>query len=372
MKLNHCLSLRVCVFGLMLLTMAAASRSARAAEKSFIGGFDTVTHISTTVPSNGDENPYGVARVPRSKGNLVEGRFLISNFNNGANLQGTGTTIVQIAPNGAFSLFAEIDAKKVACPGGIGLTTALVALRSGLVVVGSLPTSNGMSPTAREGCLIVLDSWGKVIKTFSGHHINGPWDMTAVDDGSLAALFVTNVLNGTVAAKGDVVHGGTVVRLLLAIPEDGAPRLLDSTVIASGFPERTDPSALVIGPTGVAFDASTGILYVADTLKNRIAAIPAALSRWESAGTGRTVSAGGPLNAPLGLVLAPDHHILTANGNDGKIVETNPNSGKEVAVKLVDNTGGPPPGAGALFGLIAVWDGVYFVDDASNAFDLLH
>jgi DNA-binding beta-propeller fold protein YncE len=372
MQLNHPLFLRVRVFGLIVLTMAAASGSARAANKSFIGGFDTVTTISTTVPPNGDINPYGVARVPRTKGNLIEGRFLISNFNDGGNAQGTGTTIVQIAPNGAFSLFAQIDAKKVACPGGIGLTTALVALRSGFVVVGSLPTTNGMSATAREGCLIVLNSWGNVVKTFSGHHINGPWDMTAVDDGSLAALFVTNVLNGTVAAKGKVVHRGTVVRLLLAIPENGAPELLDSTVIASGFPERTDPDALVLGPTGVAFDANTGILYVADTLKNRIAAIPAALSRWDSAGTGRTVSWGGALNAPLGLVLAPDQHILTVNGNDGKIVETNPFSGREVAVKLIDNTGGPPPGAGALFGLIAVWDGVYFVDDASNTFDLLH
>ena len=39
---------------------------------------------------------------------------------------------------------------------------------------------------------------------------------------------------------------------------------------------------------------------------------------------------------------------------------------------LVNNTGGPPPGAGALFGLISVDDGVYFVDDASNTFNLLH
>jgi DNA-binding beta-propeller fold protein YncE len=372
MELNHRLSLRVRGFGLMLLIMAAANGSARAADSSFIGAFDTVTTVSTTIPSNGDVNPYGVAQVPRTKGNLVEGRFLISNFNNGANQQGTGTTIVQIAANGNFSLFAQIDAKKVQCPGGIGLTTALVALRNGLVVVGSLPTTNGSAATAREGCLIVLDSWGNVIRTFSGHHINGPWDMTAVESGRFAALFVTNVLNGTVAANGKVVWGGTVVRLLLATPEEGPPELLDSTVVASGFPERTDPSALVIGPTGVAFDGNTGILYVADTLRNRIAAIPGALSRMGTAGTGHTVSSGGALNAPLGLALAPDRHILTANGDDGRIVETNPITGKQVAIKLVDDTPGPPPGAGALFGLIAVWDGVYFVDDDSNTFNFLH
>ena len=47
-----------------------------------------------------------------------------------------------------------------------------------------------------------------MVETFSGHHINGPWDMTAVDGGPLAALFVTNVLNGTVAANGSVVNRG--------------------------------------------------------------------------------------------------------------------------------------------------------------------
>ena len=260
----------------------------------------------------------------------------------------------------------------MSCPGGIGLTTALVALRSGLVVVGSLPTMGGDPTTSKAGCLIVLDSHGKVIKTIAGHHINGPWDMTAVDGGKLVALFVTNVLNGTVAAAGSVVNRGTVVRLLLDIDEDEAPELLDSTVIASGFPERTDPNALVIGPTGVAFDDLTGTLYVADSLNNRIAAIPGALFLSKSAGPGYTLSKGGAFNDPLGLTITRDHHLIAANGNDGKLVEVNAFSGKQVAVKLVDDTGGPPPGAGALFGLIAVRDGVYFVDDASNTFNLLH
>jgi hypothetical protein len=369
MQQNPSLYLRAGALTLLIFITATA---ARAANKSFIGNLNTVDTVSTTVPSNGDVNPYGVARVPTTTGSLVAGRFLISNFNNSDNFQGTGTTIVQIAADGTFSLFSQIDPTKVSCPGGIGLTTALVALRSGFVIVGSLPTSNEGTVFTGAGCLIVLNSKGKVVETFSGHNINGPWDMTAVDGGFLAALFVTNVLNGTVAAGGSVVNEGTVVRLLLAIPGDHPPVLVDSTVVASGFPERTDPAALVIGPTGVAFDGDSGILYVADSLDNHIAAIPGALFRWHSAGTGFTVTQGGALNDPLGLALAPDHHILTANGDDGNIVETNPFTGKQVAVKLVDNTGGPPPGAGALFGLIAAPNGVYFVDDASNTFNLLH
>jgi DNA-binding beta-propeller fold protein YncE len=378
MERNQALSVRVRVLGLVVLAMAAANVFAHAADTSpaghhsLIGPLNTVTLLNFTIPSNGDVNPYGVALVPETKGNLVEGRFLISNFNNSQNQQGTGTTIVQIAPDGTFSLFAQIDPNKVSCPGGIGLTTALVVLHSGFVVVGSLPTVAGDVTTAEAGCLIVLNSTGKVVETFSGHHINGPWDMTVVDGGPLAALFVTNVLNGTVAANGSVVNRGTVLRLLLSVFDDGPPQLLDSTVIASGFPERTDPAALVIGPTGVAFDSETGTLYVADSLDNRIAAIPDALFRILPAGSGSTVSQGGALNDPLGLALAPNHHLVTANGNDGNLVEINPHSGKQVAVKLVDNTGGPPPGAGALFGLFVTADGVYFVDDASNTFNLLH
>src|ERR1039458_4922370 len=103
----------------------------------------TITKIASTIPSNGDLNPYGVARVPTTTGSLTKGNILVSNFNNSANLQGTGTTIVQISPSGSVSLFAQIGADKLPgpCPGGVGLTTALSVLRSGWVIVGSLPTT---------------------------------------------------------------------------------------------------------------------------------------------------------------------------------------------------------------------------------------
>jgi DNA-binding beta-propeller fold protein YncE len=351
---------------------AAAGIPAYATTPATIAQLHHIATISTTVPANGDVNPYGVAQVPLTRGRLVAGQFLISNFNNASNAQGTGTTIVEIAPDGALSQFAEINPAKVSCPGGIGLTTALVALRSGYVFVGSLPTVGGASSTAEAGCLIVLDSWGNVVETFSGHGINGPWDMTALDLDGVAVLFVTNVLDGTVAAAGDVVNRGTVLRMLLDFPEGHAPRLLDSAVIAFGYPQRTDPNALVIGATGVAFNADSGVLYVADTLNNRIAAIGDALFRFLPAGIGATVSQGGSLNAPLGLALTPDNRLIAANGDDGNLVEIDPFTGRQIATNLVDSSGGPPPGAGVLFGLLAVPGGVYFVDDATNTFNLLH
>jgi hypothetical protein len=357
----------------LVALIAAAAVTARASELN-IGSLSTVTPLTTTVPANGDVNPYGVALVPKTQGSLVGGDFLISNFNNNQNLQGTGTTIVQIAPDGSsMSLFAQIDPTKVNCPGGIGLTTALVALRSGYVIVGSLPTTDGTSATAAAGCLIVLNQWGKVVETFSGHNINGPWDMTAVDADFVAALFVTNVLNGTVAAGGDVVNRGTVVRLLLFIPPDGPPQIFDDTVIAKGFPERTDPVALVVGPTGAAFDDNSGTLYVADSVNNRIAAVPDALFRFFPSDGGFTVTANGDLSTPLGLSLTPDgRRLIAANGGNGYLVEIDTATGKQLSENLVDSTPPAPLGAGALFGLYATQNGVFFVDDDNNNFNLLH
>ncbi len=332
-----------------------------------------ISVIASTVPANGDINPYGIARVPRSSGSLVKGNILISNFNNSTNLQGTGTTIVQIAPDGTNTLFAQIDANNLPgpCPGGLGLTTALAVLSKGWVIVGSLPTTDGTAATAQAGCLLVLDHNGNVAETFYGSLINGPWDMAAWDAGTTADLFVTNVLNGTVAAGGKVVHGGTVVRLTLNLDHVPMPSLQSITVIGSGFPERTDLAAMVIGPTGLGLDAHADTLYVADSLSNRVAAIPLPLFRVTSAGTGATVSQGGGFNDPLGLTVAPNGNILTVNGNNGWLVETTPD-GVQVHTALLDSTGNPP-GAGALFGLIDVQGvGIYYVDDASNTLNLFN
>ena len=63
---------------------------------SFVGGLHTQAEVASTIPANGDVNPYGVAIVPRSQGNLDAGNVLVSNFNNAANKQGTGTTIVEV------------------------------------------------------------------------------------------------------------------------------------------------------------------------------------------------------------------------------------------------------------------------------------
>jgi len=340
---------------------------------SFIGGFKKLTTIGSTVPANGDVNPYGTVLVTKNQGALVRGDVLISNFNNSKNLQGTGTTIVQVSPSGKLSQFAKINAAKLPgkCPGGVGLTTALTILRGGWVVVGSLPTKDGSAATSSAGCLIVLDNHGRVRETFAGNGINGPWDMTSVSHGPFAELFVTNVLKGTKAAGGSVVNNGTVLRLALLVGGSQPPRLINTTTIGSGFPQRTDPAALVIGATGVGL-APSGTLYVANGVDSAINAIPGATWRSSSAGTGTMITKGGALNTPLGLIIAPNGDVLTVNGGNGLIVETTP-SGNQVAKKMLDSSGSPP-GAGALFGLALAPHnaGVYYVDDAVNTLRLLH
>jgi hypothetical protein len=345
---------------------------AHAAPGSFLGSLSRITTIASTVPANGDINPYGVAVAPRTIGRLHRGWVLVSNFNAKSNAQGTGTTIVQISPTGTRTVFAKVSAAHLPgpCPGGVGLTTGLVALRSGWVIVGSLPTSDGTSATAKAGCLIVLDSKGHVRETFTGHGINGPWDATALDSGKTAQLFVANVLNGTRAAAGKVVHRGTVVRLSLSLTGK-LPLIVSTRVVASRLAERTDPAALVVGPTGLAL-AKDGTLYVADTVNSRLAAIPHAVNRVTSAGQGATVRMKGAINSPLGLALAPNGDLLTVNGGNGNILEVSPQG--QLIAKRTLNSSGKPAGSGALFGLAIAphGHGIYYVDDATNLLRLLH
>src|SRR5215469_15705041 len=169
---------------------AIAPAAGAGTQSSFIGQFSKIKTIASTVPHNGDVNPYGVFVIRHSTGRLRAGSVLVSNFNNMANEQGTGRTIVEISPRGHFSLFAQINPRRLPgrCPGGVGLTTALEVLPGGWVVVGSTPSRNGMAATARAGCLIVMNKFGKPVETLSGHGINGPWDSTAVASRHFAFL----------------------------------------------------------------------------------------------------------------------------------------------------------------------------------------
>ncbi len=352
-------------------TAASAAATPIAPSSAFIAPLTSVSTLGSTVPADGDVNPYGLVFVPTSVGGLHAGDLLVSNFNDRGNEQGTGTTIEQLTTSGASSLFARVNPRTLpgSCPGGVGLTTALNVLPGGYVVVGSLPTSNGKSATAQYGCLLVLDSAGRAIETIANANIQGPWDSTAVTQGSTTTLFVSNALNGGAARGVHTIDNSTVLRIRLQSGPGQPPKVLGEQVVADRIPWVDSPEALVVGPTGLAL-AANGTLYLADTLANRITAIGQALTRTTAAPAGgTTVSEGGHLKEPLGLALAPNGDIITTNAGDGNIVETTP-AGRQLSVQPADSK----TGAGSLFGLAVApgAGGVYFVDDGENTLRLLH
>jgi hypothetical protein len=357
----------------------AASASTPAATTAtnipFLSSLRNVSTVASTVPANGDINPYGIVFVPNSVGKLQAGQMLVSNFNAKEsakeNGQGTGTTIVQVSTAAKVTPFATIDAKTLPgpCPGGVGLTTALNILPGGYVVVGSLPTTNGKSATAKYGCLIVLDSEGKAIQTIASKNIQGPWDSTAKSEGSKTSLFISNALNGGPVKGEKTIDNSTVLRIDLESGEGQPPKVLSEQIIADGIPWVDSAEALVLGPTGLAL-ASSGTLYVASTQDSKILAISEAATRTTPvAGGGTVLTEGGHLKEPLGMVLAPNGNIITSNGGDGNMVEITP-EGRQIAVRTADKK----TGAGALFGLAISpsANSIYYVDDGENTLNLLH
>jgi DNA-binding beta-propeller fold protein YncE len=343
------------------------------------------TLLTPTVPDNGDQNPYAIVVAPVGRGVIQKNDVLITNFNDENNLQGLGTTIVRYAPStGRMSQFAKLPRHLASCPGGIGFTTAMTMLKTGWVIVGSTPSNDGMPRTKGAGCLLVLDSNGTLVDSWSGPDINGPWgNMAVIDNGDKATLFVSNAGFGTDAAtKIDpetghptIAYKATVLRLELSIPNGGKPVIVGRTVIADGFGERGDASVFLIGPTGLALGADGSTLYVSDAIGNRITAIPDAPTRHDSAGTGRVVTQDQLLQRPLAMVLAPNGHLLVTNGLNGQVVEIDPLAGKQLYARWVDaNKAQSPPGSGDLFGIAVAPDGTgfYFVEDEINSLMLAH
>lgn len=316
-----------------------------ATNSPILNRFGTISTIALTMPGDGDLNPR-VAKVKRSVGSLKQGHLLVTNFNKNADAD-AGQTIMDLAPDGSAAVFSKVTADRLpgSCPGGLGSSTGLAVLRSGWIIVGFMPETTDAAG-GEAGCLVVLDSTGNPVEIFSGSLISGPREIAAYENDYEAKLFVTNVLHPAAENSDGIVNQGGVVRLNLNVPVNGIPRIASMTVIASGFPENTYPASAAAGPTGLGLspvcrnaeddncpdygEISEQVLYVVDSVNNRISVIENPLSRTTSAGSGATLSAGGSLNDPLGLIVAPNGHILTINRADGIITEITPR-GRQIA-----------------------------------------
>jgi hypothetical protein len=266
----------------------------------------------STVPANGDVNPYGVAFVPPQfpKGGAANtGDILVSNFNAASNLQGTGTTIVDIpAAGGTASLFFQSSTPA-------GLTTALNILRKGFVLVGNFPSTDGTCQNSTAGSIIVINKSGKQVGSIADSSINGPWDSALFDEGNSAKFFVANGLNGT------------VVRLDLKVSSSGVS-VERETQIASGYLHQCDPVTFVDAPTGLVYDAQKDVLYVASSADNAVFAVSNAGYTEKDHGTGKLIySDNAHLHGPLGMIMAPNGHLVVAN-NDS--INPDPNQPSEI------------------------------------------
>jgi DNA-binding beta-propeller fold protein YncE len=322
---------------------------------------------SSTIPANGDLNPYGIAFVPHgfpSGGTIAAGDVLVSNFNNSANIQGTGTTLVQlhlqgpVAPPGSAVAFFTSPLS--------GLSTALGVLRQGFVLVGSVPTTDGTFGTIGPGALQVIDRHGVVIHSWMDPvFLDGPWDLAIDDHDSEAHVFVSNVLNGTVSRLDVTVTSGGVT-------------LQKKTTIATGYTHVPNAAAVVLGPTGLAFDAGTDTLYVASTADNAIYAINDANHRSAAADKGALIFSDPHLRGPLALRFAPNGDLLTANGDAVDADVLHPSEiveftrwGTFVREYDVDSS------QGGAFGIDAVLEGhngfnFAAVDDVTNTLSVIH
>ena len=290
----------------------------------------------------------------------------MSNFNASSNLQGTGTTIVRIDPTGGQSLFFQGR--------NLGLTTALGVLKSGFVLVGNVPTTtpaatctespSGVEHGVQEGSLLLLDRQGNLVSTLkSRQFLDGPWDLTIHDSGTTAQVFVSNVLSAT------------VTRLDLKINPGGQLALVQTTQIASGYAHRCDPASLVVGPTGLALDPNSGILYVASTGDNEIFAVTNAMTATSDRGTGTVfIHDDLHLHGPLALALAPNGDLITAQGDAVNPDPTQPSELVEFTADGVKQRSIDMAAPGSAFGLALGSSGGSLrfaaVDDFLNVLDI--
>jgi hypothetical protein len=194
--------------------------------------------------------------------------------------------------------------------------------------------------------------------------LDGPWDLTVMDSGVFAQIFVSNVLSGA------------VTRIDLVTDRVRGVFTKQMVQIASGYAHRCDPAALVVGPTGLALDQDSGTLYVASTGDNEIFKVPNATTTMSDNGQGQLfIKNDTVLHGPLGLVRVPNGDLISAQGDavnpdpahPSEIVEFDP-AGNVISEFSID------PGAGSAFGLAlsSGADGFVFaaVDDGTNMLDV--
>ena len=306
--------------------------------------FHTITNIGSIVdPTNGDQNPYGLAIAPATSGLLTAGDIVICNFNNSANVQGTGTTVEFIHPT----------------PGSTGQRFAQGASLLGCGATAVLPDDRVAVTAKIANDVVIFTSSGATQTTFSGAPFNGPWGAAYANSASKPAIYVANA------------NDGSLVRINVL----GANTYSTET-IATGFTVNGGAPGSIFAPYGMAYNPANDTLYIAETNTSKLVAI-AGISNVAAGGiavsnndstfggpSGSSVSvvfSGSPLNNPLGDTLLANGNIVLVNSSDN--VMSDISTAGHVAGTLVLDAGP----AGALFSVAAATNAggqqiVYFND----------
>lgn len=357
---------------------AAAATPPQAGPQGQLSSLHDVTVASAVAP-NGDNNPYGIAVVPKTMGKLTAGNVLVVDFNNAAGAAGGGTTVLQIDPaTGSTSVFFQ--GAPVAGPVGV----AINPVNDGVWVGDYGTAANGTSAND-----LLISAAGSLVATFTNATTSGKASFMGVWGQGVSTSAGVSFYWGNAGDATTGAGGGDVWRLT---PDPGAitagspqdptcsngqsaqPVCATYAQITAGQAQTSigGSASSAAGPQGLAFDQATGTLYETNDASNTLYAIPGAATA-TGPQTATVVYHGPALDSPQNVVIDPANgNLLVVNGaGNNDLVEITP-QGQVVASR--DLAPGQP--AGALFGLAVGTDGagnpvIYYGNDNTNTLHAL-
>jgi hypothetical protein len=296
--------------------------------------------VASLVAPNGDRDPFGMAVVPLTVGDLTAGNLLVAEFSDKHGTAGAGTTILQVNPaTGKTSVFFQ--GGPVAGPVGIAINPA----NDGVWIGDYGRAANG---AAANDLLIAPTGQLKATftdtTTYGAASFVGVWGQGVSAANGKISFYYGNAGNATTGTG-----GGDVWRLTPHPmgPVNGQPVNATYAQIATGQGQTPagGNAATAAGPQGLAF-AANGTMYQTNDADNALYAIPGAATATGPV-TVRTVYRGHALQSPENVVIDPANgNLLVANANDNRLVEITPRGKVVASVNLARHQA-----AGALFGL---------------------
>ncbi len=323
------------------------------------------TVSSTVDPLNGDVNPYGLVYVkskPFGKSILQKGDLVVCNFNDKANVQGTGTTV---------DYMSSVPGSK---PTQLTQSSSLLGCAS--LVINSFDETFSADSGAKDA--IGDDSNGKIKQTLKSSLLVEPWGTAYVPS-------QTGYPPGDGLWVSDA-STGKIVRINLGT--GGKPTF---TPVISGFAVNHGKPGSILGPSGLQYNQKSDTLYVIDGVNNTVVAFHHAYNQFNTANevvvgsNGMTFTGpkaadaqllyhGSPLSAPISSTLLANGNLVIGNTGNQKgknILVEIASDGTMLAYKNVIKGN-----AGALFGIASTGatdatTQIFFNNDNNNTVEVL-